>query len=92
MPLVGSSLIPQLSGRWVEPGIPEIKRVLLGRKRALEIRLSFRGYTPTVATFIERESAKYFFYFADQIHCVCGHSESPFKTRYVPSMKITRAS
>ena len=90
--LVGWSLTPELAGRWVEPGIPEIKRVLLGRKRALEIRLSFRGDTPTVATFIKRESAKYFFCFADQIHCVCGHSKPPFRTHYVPSLKNTRAS
>jgi hypothetical protein len=54
--------------------------------------LSFRGYTSRVATFIERESAKYFFCFADQIHCLRGHSESPFKTHYVPSMKNTHAS
>jgi hypothetical protein len=67
-------LTPQLAGGWVEPRIPEIKRVLLGRKRALEIRLSFRGYTPTVGTFIERESAKYFSIFAGQVRCLRRHS------------------
>jgi hypothetical protein len=79
-------LAPQLAGRWVEPGIPEIERVLLGRKRALEIRLSFRGQTPTVATFIERELAKYFLFFAGQIHCLRGHSGPPLKSHFLPSM------
>lgn len=81
--LAGWCLTPQLAGRWVEPGIPEIKRVLLARKRALEIRLRFRGYTPTVATFIENESAKYFSILAGQVRCLRGHSRPHPKSQAV---------
>src|SRR5437870_3750220 len=58
----------------VEPGIPEIKRLLLPRKRAPKIRLSFTSYTPRVGTFIERDGACCFPCFVGQVRYLRGHS------------------
>jgi hypothetical protein len=66
--------MPQLARLWVEPGIPEIKRRLLARKRPLEIWLSFRGYTPRVGAFIERDDARCFTCFVGQVRYLHGHS------------------
>src|SRR5712692_7673593 len=66
--------MPQLATLWVESGIPEIKRLLLPRKRAPEIRLSFRGYTPRVGAFIERDGACCFPCFVGQVRYLRGHS------------------
>jgi hypothetical protein len=66
--------MPQLASLWVEPGIPEIKRLLLPRKRAPEIRLSFRSYTPRAGTFIERDGACCFPCFVGQVRYLRGHS------------------
>src|SRR5713226_9448186 len=66
--------MPQLATLWVESGIPEIKRLLLPRKRAPEIRLSFRGDTPRVGAFIERDGACRFPCFVGQVRYLRGHS------------------
>jgi hypothetical protein len=72
--------MPQLARLWVEPGVPEIKRRRRARKRPLEIRFSFRGYTPRVGAFIEGDGAGCFPCFVVQIRCLrClhGHSNPP---------------
>jgi hypothetical protein len=66
--------MPQLARLWIEPGIPEIKRCLLARKGASEIRLSFGGDTPRVGTFIEGDGASCFPSFVGQVRHLCGHS------------------
>jgi len=77
--------MPQLASLWVEPGIPEIKRLLLPRKRAPEIRLSFRSYTPRVGTFIERDGACCFPCFVGQVRYLRGHS-GPHQERPVSAV------
>jgi hypothetical protein len=75
--------MPQLARLWVEPGVPEIKCRLCARKRPLEIRFSFRGYTPGVCTFIEGDGASCFPCFVGQIRClrcVHRHSKPPSKS------------
>src|SRR5271154_5262131 len=70
-------LVPQAPVRRVEPRIPEIKRILLGRKRALETRLRLGSHTPNLGGLIEGESAVYFFVFARQIQRLRRHSIPP---------------
>jgi hypothetical protein len=71
--------MPQLARLWVEPGIPEIKRRLLARKRAAEIRLSLRGYKPRAGALIERDGACCFPCFVGQVRYLRGHSRPPLR-------------
>jgi hypothetical protein len=66
--------MPQLASLWVKPGIPEIKRLMLPRKRTPEIQLSFGGYTPRVGAFIERDGACCFTFLVGQVRYLRGHS------------------
>jgi hypothetical protein len=66
--------MPQFASLWVKPGIPEIKGLMLLRKRAPEIRLNFRGYTPRVGAFIERDGACCFPCLVGQVRYLRGHS------------------
>ena len=50
----------QLAALVVEPGVPEIKCLLLARKRPLEIRFSLEAYTPRVGIFIEGDGTNCF--------------------------------
>jgi len=71
--------MPQLARLRVEPGIPEIKRRLLARKRAPEIRLSFRDYTPRAGASVERDRASCFPCFVGQVRYLRGHSRPPLR-------------
>src|SRR5690349_13841678 len=59
--------MPQLARLWVEPGIPEIKRRVLARKRAPELRLGFRSYAPSTGALIEGDRASCFSSFVGQV-------------------------
>jgi len=69
--------MPQLARLSVEPGIPKIKRRLRTRKHPLETRLGFRGYTPRVGAFIERNDACCFPYFVGKVRYLGGHLRPP---------------
>jgi hypothetical protein len=71
--------MPQLACLSVEPGIPKIKRRLRTRKRPLETRLGFRGYTPRVGAFIERDDACCFPCFVGKVRYLRGHLRPPHK-------------
>jgi hypothetical protein len=66
----------------VELGIPQIKCLRLPRKCALEIRLSFRGYTPRVGAFIEGDGAYCFPCFVGQFRYLRGHFSQPAQVLY----------
>ena len=68
---------PQLTSMRVEPGIPEIKCLRFPRKCALEIRLTFRGYTPRVGAFIEGDGGYSFPCFVGQVRYLRGHFSLP---------------
>src|ERR1700758_2045436 len=71
--------MPQLAGLWVEPGIPEIKRILLVRKRAPESRLSLRSDTPRVCGLVEKDCACCFSSVIGQVRYLRGHLGPPKK-------------
>jgi hypothetical protein len=61
----------------VEPGIPEIKCLRFPRKCALEIRLTFRGYTPRVGAFIEGDGGYCFPCVVGQVRYLRRHFSLP---------------
>lgn len=68
--------MPQLARLSVKPGIPKIKRRLRTGKRPLETRLGFRGYTPRVGAFIERDDACCFPCFVGKVCYFRGHPKT----------------
>jgi hypothetical protein len=68
--------MPQLARLSVKPGIPKIKRRLGTGKRPLETRLGFRGYTPRVGAFIERDDACCFPYLVGKVRYLRGHPKT----------------
>lgn len=71
--------MPQLARLSVKPGIPKIKRRLRTGERPLETRLGFRGYTPRVGAFIERDDACCFPCFVGKVRYLRGHLRPPHK-------------
>src|SRR5579864_7336550 len=63
----------QLAGLRVKPRIPEIKRILLVRKRALESGLSFRSDAPRVRGLVEKDCACGFSFVIGQVCGLGGH-------------------
>ncbi len=72
----------ELPSLWIEPGIPEVKRQLLARKRFLETWLGFSGYTPSVSSCIERDDARCFSRFICQVRCFRGHFSPPYEQEH----------
>jgi hypothetical protein len=71
--------VAQLAGLRIKPGIPEIKRILLVGKCALESGLSFGGYTPGVSSLVEQDCAGCFSFVIGQVRCLGGHWRPPKK-------------
>lgn len=68
--------MPQLARLSVKPGIPKIKRRLRTGKRPPETRLGFRGYTPRVGGFIERDDACCFPCFVGKVRYLRGYPKT----------------